>query len=103
MGAEQRSAPRRARRYIVLPHPRLVSVLCACLFVLIISIGCIQNKQPKPTTRPVTPVSEKQPATIDEAMTLLDHRADWTELPQLNVPRYPAEQFLKNLTIVIDP
>ena len=36
-------------------------------------------------------------------MKLLDHRDEWNALPVPSFPRYPAEQYLKGLTIVIDP
>ena len=45
----------------------------------------------------------EKPATVADAMKLLDHRDEWGTLPAANFPRYPAEQFLKGLTIVIDP
>jgi N-acetylmuramoyl-L-alanine amidase len=36
-------------------------------------------------------------------MTLIDRRAEWTAHPTINIPRHPAEKFLRDLTIVIDP
>lgn len=68
-------------------------------FTLFLLAGCIPKKPP--TTKPIA--LEKQPAKLEEAMKLLDHRADWAELPPLNVPRYDAEKFIKGMTIVIDP
>ena len=36
-------------------------------------------------------------------MRLIDARAEWTAHPPINVPRHPAEKFLADVTIVIDP
>jgi N-acetylmuramoyl-L-alanine amidase len=36
-------------------------------------------------------------------MKLIDQRDTWTALPPINIPRHPAEKFLANMTIVVDP
>ena len=41
--------------------------------------------------------------SVEQAMKLIDRRDDWTTRPPISVPRHPAEKFLKDLTIVIDP
>lgn len=42
-------------------------------------------------------------ATLEEAMALLDARQAWQEHPPLNLPRHPAERFLRGWVIVLDP
>jgi N-acetylmuramoyl-L-alanine amidase len=70
-----------------------------CGFILLLT-GCSPKK---PVEKPQVAVEEPQPMTVPEAMTLIDRRDEWTTLPAINVPRHPAEKFLKDLTIVIDP
>jgi len=41
--------------------------------------------------------------SLDEAMSLIDHRNTWRDHPPINVPRHPAEKYLKGLVIVLDP
>jgi N-acetylmuramoyl-L-alanine amidase len=64
-----------------------------------ILIGCSRTRQPE---NPLV-VREPQPMQLDEAMRLIDLRAGWTAHPPINVPRHPAEKFLADMTIVIDP
>jgi N-acetylmuramoyl-L-alanine amidase len=64
-----------------------------------ILLGCSPKKPPQP---PLT-VEERQPMAVPEAMSLIDSRDDWIAHPPINVPRHPAEKFLKDVTIVIDP
>jgi N-acetylmuramoyl-L-alanine amidase len=68
--------------------------------VLLLVIGCVHKKHP-PTTQEVA--QQLGPATLDDAMAVIDHRDDWTTLPELHVPRHPAEKYLKDMTIVLDP
>ena len=49
------------------------------------------------------PVIVRNNADVTEAMQLIDQREDWSAHPPINIPRHPAEKFLKDLTIVIDP
>lgn len=44
-----------------------------------------------------------QPAPLEEALEQLDRRADWKSWPDLEFPRHPAERFLKDWVIVLDP
>jgi N-acetylmuramoyl-L-alanine amidase len=64
-----------------------------------ILIGCSRTRQAE---KPLV-VQEPQPMQLDAAMRLIDARADWTTYPPINVPRHPAEKFLADMTIVIDP
>jgi N-acetylmuramoyl-L-alanine amidase len=41
--------------------------------------------------------------SIDEAMKLIDSRDAWADRPAIDVPRHPAEKYLKGLVIVLDP
>src|SRR5689334_11141302 len=43
------------------------------------------------------------PTSIDQAMNMLDHRPAWTQIPAVDVPRHPAEQYLNGMTFVLDP
>jgi len=40
---------------------------------------------------------------LGQAMRFFDHRDDWTARQPISIPRHPAEKFLKDLTICIDP
>ena len=62
-------------------------------------MGCSRTRAPE---KPIV-VTEPQPMQLDEAMRLIDARAEWTTHPPINVPRHPAEKLLADLTIVIDP
>ena len=74
-------------------------LLYLCLPVLI--CGCSRTiSQQGATTQPVV---VKNDADVTEAMRLIDQRENWTAHPPINIPRHPAEKFLKDLTIVIDP
>lgn len=54
--------------------------------------------------RPHSPVvNEPTPASLDDAIARLELRGDWTDMPPLQVPRHPAQKFLKDWAIVIDP
>jgi N-acetylmuramoyl-L-alanine amidase len=77
------------------------------------AIGCSPktkagpDKRPietQPTTQPThKPAASAEPMPIDEAMKLIDARATWTDLPPIDVPRHPAEKYLRGMVIVIDP
>lgn len=69
----------------------LVGVLSAC------------RSTPPPPPLPTTMPSEPEPMSLGEAMSLIDGRAAWTEFPPINIPRHPAEKYLEDVTIVIDP
>jgi N-acetylmuramoyl-L-alanine amidase len=79
---------------------RVLYYLCASAFICGSLLGCASSK--KQHEAPPT-VVDKQPMSVDEAMRLIDRRADWTEFPPINIPRHPAEKFLKDVTIVVDP
>src|SRR4051812_24594526 len=79
----------------------LSSYLCASVFIcgsILLSGGCTLNK---PTVAKKPPAT--QPMSMDRAMRLIDDRPGWTDFPRIDVPRHPAEKFLKDVTIVIDP
>jgi N-acetylmuramoyl-L-alanine amidase len=40
---------------------------------------------------------------LEDALKLIDDRTAWTDHPQIDVPRHPAEKFMKDWVIVIDP
>jgi N-acetylmuramoyl-L-alanine amidase len=69
--------------------------------LILLAVGCSPKK--KTDTPPVVQPTLKEPMKLDEAMSLIDSRDDWTRHPAINVPRHPGEKFLKDLTIVIDP
>ncbi len=77
------------------------------MFIGVIDIQCLFSGCTKPEKRATTLAtsmpSQQAPATVADAVKLLDHRDDWNSLPPPSFPRYPAEKFLKGLTIVIDP
>ena len=80
--------------------------LCASVFICgSILIGCSPKRSTdKPVTiEPPPPQPVSASMSVAEAMKLIDTRDDWTKHPPINVPRHPAEKFLKDLTIVIDP
>jgi N-acetylmuramoyl-L-alanine amidase len=43
------------------------------------------------------------PASLDKAMSRLDHRPDWRRHGKLDLPRHPAEKHLQGWVIVLDP
>jgi N-acetylmuramoyl-L-alanine amidase len=83
---------------------RLSACICGSFLLL---VGCRPDKKPvvQPTTRATTPATTRAaaPMSMDEAIRLIDRRAQWTDFPPIDVPRNPAEKYLNNLTIVIDP
>ena len=82
-----------------LHYLRLSAFVCGCL---LLASGCAPKKQSRSGMTPAA-AAEKPPVSVEEAMKLIDRRDDWTTLPPINVPRYPGEIFLKDLTICIDP
>src|SRR3954471_24393282 len=68
------------------------------LIVLIVVTGCRSVPAPTPTTKPVAKIM-----SIDDAMALIDARDDWHSYPPINIPHHPAEKYLKDLVIVLDP
>lgn len=46
---------------------------------------------------------EWEPAPLEEALDLLDERADWRRWDPVEFPRHPAEKFLDGWVIVLDP
>ena len=43
------------------------------------------------------------PTPLKKAMSRLDDRPDWGSFPKIDVPRHPAEKYLKDMVIVLDP
>jgi N-acetylmuramoyl-L-alanine amidase len=68
------------------------------LIGLVVLVGCRSVPKPIPTTEPIATVM-----SLDDAMKLIDHREDWRAHLSINVPRHPAEKYLKDLVIVLDP
>ncbi len=84
----------------------------ASLVALIVFIGCKSNPPPSKNEQvidlssvPTTQYAATQmvPMRLDEAMKLIDSRGDWKEFGPIQVPKHPAEKYLKGMTIVIDP
>src|SRR5262245_60240848 len=96
----------RAQRNAPMKQKILLCVLCVSAFNF---FGCTPKPQqsvqaPEPATLPTTqPLVPSEPMTLDAALKLIDTRADWTDRPPIDVPRHPAEQFLTDWLIVIDP
>ena len=44
-----------------------------------------------------------KPATLAAALARLDQRPEWTDRPDLSFPVHPAEKYLRDMTIVLDP
>src|SRR5690625_4225863 len=44
-----------------------------------------------------------EPAPLENALDMLDQRSDWRTWRDIDFPRHPAEKFLENWVIVIDP
>lgn len=60
-------------------------------------MGCSSSKR-APVVQPI------EPKSLEDAMRLLDERPDWSEQPAMTTfPRHPAEKYLKDVTIVLDP
>src|SRR5437016_523027 len=66
---------------------------------LVLLVGCRSVSH----RAPATTQSLAAPMSIDEAMKLIDSRGAWADHPAINVPRHPAEKYLKGLVIVLDP
>src|ERR1043165_7197221 len=71
----------------------------AILLVLLIGCRPIHHQPPATTQSVVAPT----PMSIDDAMKLIASRDAWADHPAINVPRHPAEKYLKGLVIVLDP
>lgn len=91
------------------PKPKPPIFLCLrssafiCGSILLLISGCAPQR-----ARPVEPVGPvvlpvQNNADVTEAMRLIDRRDQWETLPGVNIPRHPAEKFLKDVTIVVDP
>src|SRR5215210_3462262 len=88
-------------------------LVCAAAIAFSIAAGCGPKTRPgadkrpiesQPTTQPSKHVAAPSaPMSIEDAMKLVDERPAWTEFPPLDVPRHPAEKYLRNMIIVIDP
>src|SRR6266446_570835 len=80
-------------------HGNIMNRLALIVGALAVAIGC-RSVSHKP---PATTQSLAAPMSIDEAMKLIDSRDAWADHPAINVPRHPAEKYLKGLVIVLDP
>src|SRR3954468_8521924 len=67
------------------------------ILILMLCGGCVPHK-PLPTTQPIAALT-----SLDDAMKLIDSRDAWADHPAINVPRHPAEKYLKGMVIVLDP
>src|SRR5262245_26434713 len=121
--------PERSEGSLALERGRSFAALrmtVGALVAVVVFLGCGPKTkpgadkrpiEPQPTTQPAyqSPVSATQPSgksdaittagptTVEDAMKLIDARADWTEFPALNIPRHPSEKYLRDWIIVIDP
>lgn len=43
------------------------------------------------------------PTSLKKAMSRLDDRPDWKSYPKLDLPHHPAEKYLQDMVIVLDP
>src|SRR4051812_208693 len=68
------------------------------VLLLFLLVGCRSVPAPNPTTKPI---SRAMP--VEDAMALIDNREEWRAHPAINIPRHPAEKYLKDLVIVLDP
>src|SRR5687767_7413382 len=80
----------------ILVYLRSSAFICGFIFLI---CGCSRTRP----TEKLTVRQEPHPMQLDEAMRLIDARAEWTTHPPIHVPRHPAEKFLADMTIVIDP
>jgi N-acetylmuramoyl-L-alanine amidase len=80
-------------------------MLCVLCIAALNFFGCLPKSQESPdAVAPATqPVASTQPMSLDEAIKLIDNRPAWTDRPAIDVPRHPAEKFLKDWVIVLDP
>ena len=65
-----------------------------------------QADPPPPATRPATAPTTRPSAprlSMEDAIKLIDARSEWTDFPPIDVPRHPAERFLRGMVIVLDP
>ena len=77
-------------------------VLVAVLSIAIVGCRTAAHRPAPPEPAPA-PSTQQAVTSLDEAISIIDARDDWKTLPPMNVPRHPAEKFLKGLVIVIDP
>lgn len=92
---------------------RQIPISSFALFVTFVvnSICCTPNRPPElprpqaeETSRYPTSNPSWQPMSLDGAMKLIDDRPQWAgEYPPIVIPRHPAEKYLKDVTIVLDP
>jgi N-acetylmuramoyl-L-alanine amidase len=82
---------------------RVAAVLAMMLCVM---LGC-QGPRPGSTVAASStqPASAADPvfANLAEARALLAARPNWKDHAPLSLPRHPAEQYLRGMTIVLDP
>jgi N-acetylmuramoyl-L-alanine amidase len=89
--------------------------LCGVFTVITVTAvtGCGPKTKPGPDKRPIETQPTTQPSkhvaapvepmSIEDALKLVDARPAWTDFPPLDIPRHPAEKFLRGMVIVIDP
>lgn len=97
MNADERRSESEGCRFLS-SYLRVSAFICGSIVVL---VGCAP-KSKTASTHPVT-VEARQPMSLDEAMRLIEARESWAAHPGINVPRHPAERFLKGMTICVDP
>ncbi len=73
-------------------------IVLTCLLV-----GCESKRYTPPAMPAVEPLVQLEPMSLDDALAQLDDRPRWDAFPPLDLPRHPAETYLKGLTIVLDP
>jgi len=115
MNADERGYEKASQRFVsnrrptscIVVHPRASAVLITVLALSVVMIGgCRRDAVERDHWSEWRGFDERHewgPATVEEAMALIDERDEWTVFPPINIPRYPAEKHLAGMVIVIDP
>src|SRR5688572_25949685 len=90
-------------------HVRGMTLIAVVTMAMV--VGCGPKTKPGPDKRPVTSQPTTQPSAaapaepmaLEDAIKLIDARSNWTDFPPIDVPRHPAEKYLRDWVIVIDP
>ena len=79
------------------------SKLCTTLMIGLASTAVFSGCRETPPVQQVSVQDIPGPATLDQAEAALADRDAWAEFPALTVPAHPAQKYLKDWAIVIDP
>jgi N-acetylmuramoyl-L-alanine amidase len=98
---------------VVKPIGEVMNKFVPALAAILLATGCAKSPAPSPTRTAVTQPSTRAgivpnepdgyPTKIDDALAMLDRRADWFDREPLQLTRHPYEQHLKGWVIVLDP